>query len=133
MQMQIITQIEFALKYHLPCIATPVERGAIPAYGTPSAYTKISESTTHTLISLQRHVAFARIPHMQRPSWPLLAPNLRNARERAGLTLPEVATRTGLGLTSLYSWERGTVEPQATSLVMLCALYGLEIRTLVAA
>jgi transcriptional regulator with XRE-family HTH domain len=63
---------------------------------------------------------------MARPDWTQIAPHIREARKALGLSIFEVSRRTGIREPSLYAYERGTTEPQATALIALCALYGID-------
>jgi len=49
---------------------------------------------------------------------------LRSLRERCGLTLGEAAGRTGIGLSTLETWERGQARPSEALLSFLLAAYG---------
>lgn len=52
---------------------------------------------------------------------------LKAARINAGLTLQEVAKRSGFCISSLVGWESGDVDLSARKLFKLCALYGVSI------
>ena len=49
--------------------------------------------------------------------------NYRKARERKGYTAQEAATRLGVSITTLGSWENGKTSPTAQRLIQLCKLY----------
>jgi transcriptional regulator with XRE-family HTH domain len=70
---------------------------------------------------------------MLRPDWTHIAPRLRQARNAKALTAFQVAAQTGVREASLYHYERGTTEPSATTLLVLCAFYGIDPLSLVAA
>jgi transcriptional regulator with XRE-family HTH domain len=70
---------------------------------------------------------------MLRPDWMTLGPRLKQARQAKGLSVFEVAHSTGIRDVSIYAYERGVTEPQATALLALCTLYGLDPRQLVVA
>lgn len=67
-----------------------------------------------------------------RPDWSELAPRLRAARKRAGLTAFEACQRSGVQPSSLHAYEAGTTEPKAGALLALCDVYGIDLRELVA-
>jgi len=67
-----------------------------------------------------------------RPDWRSLAPRLRDARTRAGLTVEEASVRSGVDRGSLYAYEGGRTEPKAVALLALCNVYALDPRELVA-
>ena len=50
--------------------------------------------------------------------------NYRKARERKGYTIQEAATKIGVSITTLGSWENGKTSPTAQRLIDLCKLYG---------
>lgn len=50
--------------------------------------------------------------------------NYRKARERKGYTVQEAATRLGISITTLGSWENGKTSPTAQRVIDLCKLYG---------
>lgn len=49
--------------------------------------------------------------------------NYRKASERKGYTAQEAATRLGVSITTLGSWENGKTSPTAQRLIQLCKLY----------
>lgn len=59
-----------------------------------------------------------------------LGDRLAAAREAAGLTLAEGATRLGVRGKTLRDWEADAAEPRANRLQMLAALYGVSLRWL---
>lgn len=54
------------------------------------------------------------------------AARLRMLRERAGLTVEEVAEKAGITAARLYSWESGRAEPPLNLLPQLAAIYGIK-------
>lgn len=54
------------------------------------------------------------------------ARRLRELRERAGLTVEQVAEALGVSYRAVYHWERGTNEPKLDYLPELARLYGLK-------
>lgn len=56
-----------------------------------------------------------------------VADRLRYARDRAGLTGPQVKERTGIGESSLSEYERGKREPRLSQLRKLASAYGRSI------
>lgn len=50
--------------------------------------------------------------------------NYREAREAVGLTAQVAATKIGVSITTLISWENGKTSPNAESVICLCKLYG---------
>jgi len=59
-----------------------------------------------------------------------LGDRLAAAREAAGLTQPELATRIGVRARTLRDWENDQSEPRANRLQMLAALLGVSLRWL---
>jgi HTH-type transcriptional regulator, cell division transcriptional repressor len=59
-----------------------------------------------------------------------LGDRLQAAREAAGLTLAEGATRIGVRAPTLRGWENDAAEPRANRLQMLAAFYGVSLRWL---
>ena len=59
-----------------------------------------------------------------------LGDRLTAAREAAGLTLTELATRLGVRSKTLRDWENDVSEPRANRLQMLAALLGVSLRWL---
>jgi len=55
----------------------------------------------------------------------MIASKLREARERAGLSLEQVEHRTGIDNSNLHKYESGKVFPSDTTLNLLSALYGI--------
>lgn len=51
------------------------------------------------------------------------------ARERKGLTVQEVANRTGISITDLTFWEEGEMQPAYSELERLADLYGVPTAT----
>lgn len=56
----------------------------------------------------------------------LLARNLKSAREKAGLTQEEAATRSGFSKQAISGWERGAYMPTDANLNTIAELYGVE-------
>ncbi len=52
---------------------------------------------------------------------------LRAARVNAGLTLEQVAEKTGFNRNSLSEWETGRREPKMSKVRTLCELYGADL------
>jgi transcriptional regulator with XRE-family HTH domain len=50
---------------------------------------------------------------------------LTNARQQAGLTLHEVAKKTGIGFTTINAWERGASVPRAKNRRVIAKFYGI--------
>lgn len=59
-----------------------------------------------------------------------LGDRLQAAREAAGLSLAEGATRIGVRAATLRGWENDAAEPRANRLQMLAAFYGVSLRWL---
>lgn len=55
-----------------------------------------------------------------------LGARLRAARERAGLTLAQVAERSGAHLQAVYRIEAGKMDPTASRLAALCRALGVS-------
>lgn len=47
----------------------------------------------------------------------------RECRESSGLTAQEAATRIGVSISTLFSWERGVTSPDSPRIISLCDLY----------
>jgi len=54
-------------------------------------------------------------------------PAIQAARERAGLTQPEVAERAGLTAMSVSYTERGLTSPRLDNAIALCEALGLSL------
>ncbi len=54
---------------------------------------------------------------------------LREARQRAGLTIRQAAAKSGYARNTISRWEHGT-PPPITSLVDICQTYGISIQDL---
>ena len=52
--------------------------------------------------------------------------NIRLARESAGLTQKELATRIGVAQARIAEWERGKVDPTGSTLIKIAAALGIE-------
>lgn len=57
-------------------------------------------------------------------SKPLLARNLKAAREKAGLTQEEAASKSGFSKQAISGWERGAYTPTEPNLQTVADLYG---------
>jgi len=51
-------------------------------------------------------------------------------REKAGLTIEDVVTATGIPQTTLYSWEAGFTRPPIDMFPILAQTLGVKTRTL---
>lgn len=58
---------------------------------------------------------------------------LKKARQDAGLTQKEVATRLGITYQAISNYERGTNRVDTDTLTKLCAIYGIAISSLLTA
>ena len=58
------------------------------------------------------------------------AVRLRTLRDKAKLTVPELAERTGFPRTTLFNWESGIVEPPLKAYPILAEAFGIKVRTL---
>ena len=56
------------------------------------------------------------------------ARHLRNARDRRGLSIPEVADIVGVSPSSIYFWETDHCRPRDHNLTALCRALRLPIR-----
>lgn len=45
-------------------------------------------------------------------------------RKRAGMTAQEVATKIGVSISTVFSWESGKTSPDSTNVIQLARLYG---------
>ena len=61
-----------------------------------------------------------------------LSRHLYNARIEHGLSVADVAERTGVSQASIYLWERGQTRPREANLVALCKTLKLPIRATLA-
>jgi transcriptional regulator with XRE-family HTH domain len=59
---------------------------------------------------------------------PTLSGYLRDARIKRGLTIAEVAERTGVSAASIYFWETDRVRPRDANLSALCKVLKLPIK-----
>ena len=59
---------------------------------------------------------------------PSLSGYLRDARIKRGLTVAEVAERTGVSAASIYFWETDRVRPRDANLSALCRVLKLPIK-----
>ena len=57
---------------------------------------------------------------------------LKNLREKAGLTVPDVAEKVGVTPTTIYDWESTKTQPKISVLPKLAEALGVTIRTLMA-
>ncbi len=58
------------------------------------------------------------------------AVRLRMLREKAGLSVEEVAIETGISTRTWYDWESGRTEPKLNVYPTLAEALGLKVRTL---
>ena len=58
------------------------------------------------------------------------AVRLRKLREKAELTIPDIAAITSIPVQTLYNWERNKATPPIDAFPILAKAYGVEIRTL---
>jgi transcriptional regulator with XRE-family HTH domain len=59
---------------------------------------------------------------------PSFSSYLRDARLKRGLTVAEVAERTGVSSASIYFWETDRVRPRDANLSALCKVLKLPVR-----
>ena len=57
---------------------------------------------------------------------PFLGSNIRQLRRKRGLTQSELAQKVGLKRNNIASYEAGTVEPKAASVLRLARYFGIE-------
>ncbi len=55
---------------------------------------------------------------------------LRAARKAARVSVSEAGSATGVKANAVYNWENGHSEPSASQLLMLCRLYGIDLKDL---
>lgn len=48
----------------------------------------------------------------------------KRIRREAGMTAQEVATKIGVSISTLFSWESGKTSPDSTRVIQLAGLYG---------
>jgi len=58
------------------------------------------------------------------------AERLRSLRDKAKLSVPELAERTGIPRTTLFNWESGLSEPSLKHYPVLAEAFGIKVRTL---
>ena len=58
------------------------------------------------------------------------ATRLRTLREEAGLTVVELAEKTGIPKRTIFNWESGRCAPPVESFPKLAEMFGIEVRTL---
>jgi len=58
--------------------------------------------------------------------------NYKNIRKRVGLTAQEVATRLGVSISTVFSWESGKTSPDSVFVAQLARLYGCTADELIA-
>ena len=58
------------------------------------------------------------------------AVRLRTLREKAGLTVPDIAEVTSIPVQTLYNWERAKNTPPVDAYPILAKAYGVRVRTL---
>jgi len=59
---------------------------------------------------------------------PTLSDHLRDARIKRGLSVAEVAEKSGVSVASVYLWETGKTRPRDANLSALCKVLKLPIR-----
>lgn len=59
--------------------------------------------------------------------------HMRRTRERLGLTLSDLAERTGIDPSMLSRYERGAMDPSATKAVLVARALGVSLESLVSA
>jgi transcriptional regulator with XRE-family HTH domain len=65
-----------------------------------------------------------------KPPIEVIAASLRRERERAGLTLTEVASRAGVAKSTLSQLESGTANPNLETLWAICTVLGVQFSRL---
>lgn len=55
---------------------------------------------------------------------------LKAARKAANVSAPEAGEATGVKANAVYNWESGRTEPSASQLLILCRLYGVDLKDL---
>jgi transcriptional regulator with XRE-family HTH domain len=58
------------------------------------------------------------------------AVRLRSLRDKAKLSVPELAEKTGIPRTTLFNWEMGRTAPPLNSYPILAKAYGIKVRNL---
>ena len=58
------------------------------------------------------------------------AVRLRMLRDKAGISVPELAELTGFPRTTLFNWESGINEPPLSAYPILAEAFGIKVRTL---
>ena len=58
--------------------------------------------------------------------------NYKNIRKRAGMTAQEVATKLGVSISTIFSWESGKTSPDSIFIAELAKLYGCTADELIA-
>ena len=66
-----------------------------------------------------------QLPKMGKAEAKAMAKTLREAREKAGLSKPELAEKIGVGQASIYAWENGTYRPTGDAPARLAAVLKL--------
>ncbi len=59
------------------------------------------------------------------------AERLRMLREKAGLSVDELAEKSGVSRSTLFNWERSTSSPVNEDLRKVADTLGVEVRTLI--
>lgn len=60
----------------------------------------------------------------------ILGEKLKAARKAAGVSAERAGKATGVKPNALYKWENGKSDPNATQLLILCRLYGIDFKYL---
>ena len=58
------------------------------------------------------------------------AERLRTLREKAGLSVEELAEKTGVSIATLYSWENASRSPVNDDMLKVAETLGISIRSL---
>jgi transcriptional regulator with XRE-family HTH domain len=61
---------------------------------------------------------------------PTLSIHLRDARHKRGLSVAEVAEKSGVSVASVYLWETGKARPREANLTALCKVLKLPVRAM---
>ena len=59
------------------------------------------------------------------------AERLKKLREKAGLSVDELAEKSGISRTTLFNWESATNEPKLGQLPQVAESLGVTVRTLI--
>jgi len=81
-------------------------------------------------MTMHRFMSPARIEPDARMYSGRLAARLRTLREKAGLSIEDMVSLTGIPQRTLYSWEAGFRMPPYDTLPTLAEALGVKVRTL---